>query len=92
MTISLPLDRPVRIADAYRLQWEAAQQRYVLLYPEGMVGLNAPASAILQLCDGSRTIGGIIDTLKDQYPGADLEHDVLEFLEVACNKGWICAK
>ncbi|MFX5622761.1 pyrroloquinoline quinone biosynthesis peptide chaperone PqqD, partial [Acinetobacter baumannii] len=30
-----------------RLQWEEAQQAWVLLYPEGMVTLNDSAAAIL---------------------------------------------
>ena len=32
----------------YRLQWEEAQQRWVLLYPEGMVRLNGPAGEDLR--------------------------------------------
>ena len=33
----------------FRLQWEAAQNAHVLLYPEGMVKLNGPAAEILKL-------------------------------------------
>ncbi|PPS58457.1 pyrroloquinoline quinone biosynthesis peptide chaperone PqqD [Pantoea sp. BRM17] len=29
----------------YRLQWEAAQQSHVVLYPEGMAKLNETAAA-----------------------------------------------
>ncbi len=32
----------------FRLQWEAAQDKYVLLYPEGMVKLNGSAGEILR--------------------------------------------
>ena len=38
----------------HRLQWEEAQQRYVILYPEGLVELNLSAAEILKLCDGTR--------------------------------------
>ena len=45
------------IARGMRLQWEAAQEAHVLLYPEGMVKLNGSAGAILSRCDGVRKIG-----------------------------------
>ena len=73
-----------------RFQWEEAQQAYVLLYPEGMVNLNSSASEILKLCDGSRTVEGIVEALQQQFPEVDLAADVREFLEIAHGKGWIC--
>src|ERR1700735_4922806 len=36
----------------FRLQWEAAQNAYVLLFPEGMIKLNATAGEIMKRCDG----------------------------------------
>ena len=80
---------PVQIAPGYRFQWEEAQQVYVLLYPEGMITLNDAASEILKRCDGSRTASAIIADLEQQFPGADLKDDVLQFLEDARDKGWI---
>jgi len=79
----------IRIAPAYRMQWEEAQQTYVLLYPEGMVKLNPSASEILKYCDGSRTAEDILDELSSRFPDADLKTDVIDFLEVARNRGWI---
>ena len=43
------------IGRGLRLQWEPAQNAHVLLYPEGMVKLNASAGEILKRCDGQRT-------------------------------------
>lgn len=91
MSSSLSKDVRVQIASAYRLQWETAQQCYVLLFPEGMVTLNATASEILKRCDGKRTVSGIVADLRHHYPAPEVEADVLEFLEVARAKGWICA-
>jgi pyrroloquinoline quinone biosynthesis protein D len=71
------------------MQWEEAQQTYVLLYPEGMVKLNPSASEILKYCDGSRTTADILDELSSRFPDADLKTDVIDFLEVARNRGWI---
>lgn len=79
----------VRITPTYRMQWEPAQNTHVLLYPEGMVKLNPSASEILKRCDGERSIRQVIDDLEAQFPGADLEADVLKFLHTAHEQGWI---
>lgn len=72
-----------------RLQWEAAQSCYVLLYPEGMVRLNSSASEILKVCDGQRTVAEITLLLEEKYPAAgELEDDVHDFFIGATEKGW----
>lgn len=75
----------------YRLQFEKAQNCYVLLYPEGMVKLNDSASEVLTLVDGSTSDGDIVKALQQKFPdAADLiEADVKEFLVDALEKGWI---
>ena len=84
-------DASLRIAPGYRMQWESAQNSHVLLFPEGMITLNPTASEILQYCDGTRTVRQVLDELASKYPegGAELETDVLEFLEYAYDRGWI---
>ena len=47
----------------YRLQFEKAQDAWVLLYPEGMVKLNQSAAEIMQRCDGVTSISGIAESL-----------------------------
>ena len=89
MSAPFPPEALVQIAPGYRFQWEEAQQVYVLLYPEGMITLNDAASEILKRCDGARTADSIIADLEQQFPGAELKNDVLEFLEDARDKGWI---
>lgn len=91
MTTAFPPNHRIRVAPGYRLQWEEAQEGYVLLYPEGMIKLNPAASEILKRCDGSRTIEDIIADLKQHFPDAELAPDVLAFIEVARDKRWICA-
>ena len=78
----------VALAPGYRLQWEPAQQAHVLLYPEGMVSLNESAAEVLERCDG-RSLLALIEDLQQQYPDADLEADVREFMEVARDEGWL---
>ena len=77
------------IAPTFRLQWEEAQDCYVILYPEGMVKLSQSAGEILKRCDGLKDIERIIAELEADFPGADLRKDVDNFLEQAKNNGWI---
>ena len=79
----------IQISPGFRFQWEEVQQAYVLLFPEGMITLNASSAEILKRCDGTRTAAEIVSDLQRQFPDADLSNDVHEFLEVAHDKGWI---
>lgn len=81
-----------QIARTFRLQWEAAQDCYVVLYPEGMVKLSQSAGEIMKRIDGENTVAEIISELQEQFPGAELEQDVRKFMEVAHDNGWIRAK
>jgi pyrroloquinoline quinone biosynthesis protein D len=80
--------RPV-IARGLRLQWEAAQEAHVLLYPEGMVKLNSSAGAILSRCDGVRTVADIIADLERSYGMTGLAQDVQAFVVLALEKRWL---
>lgn len=73
----------------HRLQWEEAQQKNVILYPEGMVELNGPAAEILKLCDGTRNLDGIVAELERKFETAGIRNDVAGLLEAALNNGWI---
>lgn len=74
----------------YRMQWEAAQDTHVVLYPEGMAKLNETAAAILELVDGKQNIAAIIATLDSRFPEAGgVSADVLEFLQSAYEQKWI---
>lgn len=81
-------ERP-NIRAGFRLQWEEAQSSYVLLYPEGMVKLNTSAAEILRRCDGARTIEEIVADLETTFQRSGLHDDVLRFLDLATNQGWI---
>jgi pyrroloquinoline quinone biosynthesis protein D len=89
---SLQPDDVVAIARHFRLQWEAAQDAYVLLYPEGMVELSETAAAILIRCDGTASLAQIIDDLQQEFPEADVADDVREFLEEMYANGWVRIK
>ena len=62
-----------------RLEFDRVRQQRVLLYPEGVVLLNDTGAAILDLCDGRRSVADIAAVLKERY-GCDVVADVIEYL------------
>lgn len=82
-------DAVPRIGSGFRLQWEKAQQAWVLLYPEGMVRLNGSAGAILNRCDGSRTLSHIVAELETEYGTQGLAADVHSFVTLALERRWL---
>lgn len=77
------------IGRGFRLQWEAAQNAFVLLYPEGMIKLNASAGEILRRCDGAATIDEITASLEQAFAARGLKGDVLAFVAMAHEKHWV---
>jgi pyrroloquinoline quinone biosynthesis protein D len=77
------------VARGFRLQWEAAQNAHVLLYPEGMIKLNTSAGEILKRCDGATTIADITADLERAFSAANLSDDVLRFVAMAVEKKWL---
>jgi len=77
------------VGRGFRLQWESAQNAYVLLYPEGMVKLNASAGEILKRCSGEATIDEITADLEAAFATAGLKSDVTAFLVMALEKRWV---
>lgn len=88
-TINIQSEQVPNIANGFRLQFEKAQDSWVLLYPEGMVKLNPSAAEILQRCDGQATVNEIISTLETAFETTGLEKDVHSFLSIALEQHWI---
>lgn len=78
-----------KISAGYRLQFEEAQDTWVLLYPEGMIKLNGSAAEILQRCDGVRNLSAVITQLESDFEQKGLSDDVIGFLKVAREQKWI---
>lgn len=77
------------VAPGHRLQWEEAQQCWVVLYPEGMIRLNDSAAEILRRCDGATPLSAVIDDLQQTFAADNLAPDVLELVEAALEQGWV---
>ena len=78
-----------RLSRRFRLQYEDAQQAWVLLYPEGMVRLNESAAEILRRCDGTQTVDGIVQDLERQYAVQGIAGQVQDLLQEGMRRGWI---
>ncbi len=77
-----PASRP-KLASKVRLRWDKREGKYLLLYPERGLLLNATAADIVQLCTGEHTVGGIVGQLVAKYPGKareEIEREVTAFL------------
>lgn len=87
----LPPDATPKLAARYLFRWEASQDAWVLLYPEGIIKLNPSAGEILKRCDGERTVAAIVADLSAAFPeaGAAVGDGARQFLAVAHGKGWL---
>jgi pyrroloquinoline quinone biosynthesis protein D len=78
--MALAPDSVPRLWRLARLNYDPVRQRHVLLYPEGAVLLNDTGAAILELCNGTHTVGDIVTILTERYQ-ADISADVTEYLD-----------
>ena len=61
----------------------------MLLVPEGVVRLNPTAAAVLELCDGERSVDEIVGALSARYEGADVRGDVQELVDAMAQRGLV---
>jgi pyrroloquinoline quinone biosynthesis protein D len=69
------------LAARVRLQTNATTGQPVLLYPEGIIELNATAQDILVRCDGKTALDAILVSLAAEY---DVSHEDLREDVFAC--------
>jgi pyrroloquinoline quinone biosynthesis protein D len=74
-------ERP-RLAPGVRLHFDTTRNAWVLLGPERVIETEGPAAEILRRCDGTRTIGQIVDELAAIYTAeqSEIEADVTDML------------
>ena len=60
-----------RLARHVRLRFDPARGRHVLLTPEAVTVLNGTGAAVLELCDGQRTVTEIVAELRGRYASVD---------------------
>jgi pyrroloquinoline quinone biosynthesis protein D len=89
---SVGIDARPRLAPKVRLRWDRKDARYMLLYPERGLVLNATAADVVQLCTGEHTVAAIIDRLAEKYaphPREAVEREVHSFLAAMAERGLI---
>jgi coenzyme PQQ biosynthesis protein PqqD len=78
-----------RLAPGCRLGTAEGQQN-LLLIPEGALRLKGPARAIVELCDGQRSLRDVVAELARLYPSDDasrIETEVVALLERLRDRG-----
>jgi pyrroloquinoline quinone biosynthesis protein D len=54
------------------LRYNEARGEWLMMMPEAVVVLNETAAAVLNLCDGARSVDGIVDALGVDYEGVEV--------------------
>ncbi len=82
------MTRP-RLVTGARLRYDEVREEHVLLIPEGVVRLNPTAAAVLELCDGERSIDEIVGALSTRYEGTDLRDNVQGLVDGLTQRGLV---
>jgi pyrroloquinoline quinone biosynthesis protein D len=72
-------DSVPRLRRGVRLSFDHVRETHVLLFPEGVLVPNPTAAAVLELCDGARSVTEITTVLSRRYSGV-VAQDVLSVL------------
>jgi len=75
----IAVDSVPQLRRGVRLSFDHVRETHVLLFPEGVLVPNTTAAAVLELCDGARTVTDITTVLGKRFTGVR-EQDVLDVL------------
>jgi pyrroloquinoline quinone biosynthesis protein D len=72
-----------------KLRYDTVRNRWTILAPERVFSPDPVALAVLQLCDGQRTVDEIAQELTSNYgaPKAQILSDIIEMLQDLVDKG-----
>ncbi|MCD2196687.1 pyrroloquinoline quinone biosynthesis peptide chaperone PqqD [Actinomycetospora endophytica] len=65
--LTVPTTGRPRLGRGVRMRFDKTRGKHVLVLPETVVVLNATGAAILELCDGQRTVTDIVAALREQF-------------------------
>ena len=80
-------DRP-KLARHVRLRFDPSRGQHVLLTPEAVTVLNGTGAAVLELCDGQRTVAEIVTELRGRYVHVD-DDEVRLFVDRLAARRWL---
>jgi len=74
-----------------RLKYDETRQVWVILAPERVLAPDEIAVEVLQLCDGVRSVGDMVDQLAVKYaaPREAIATDVIAMLQDLADKGFL---
>jgi pyrroloquinoline quinone biosynthesis protein D len=74
-----------------KLKFDETRQRWVILAPERVLAPDEIAVEVLQLCDGIRSVGAMIDQLAEKYTAEHgaIATDVIAMLQDLADKGFL---
>jgi pyrroloquinoline quinone biosynthesis protein D len=80
-----------QLAPYLKLRHDAGRGRWVLLAPERILTPDQTAVAVLQLCDGEKTVEEIAAKLAEEYSASVevIADDVVDLLQGLADKGYI---
>ncbi|MFI9150411.1 pyrroloquinoline quinone biosynthesis peptide chaperone PqqD [Streptomyces sp. NPDC053367] len=71
------------------LRHDAVRGTDLLVLPERVVVLQGHGGTVVGLCDGTRTVAGIVGELTGRFPGAPVAETVPAFLDSLRQEGWL---
>lgn len=77
-----------RLRPGVRLAYDRVRAAAVLLYPEGVLVLNATAAAVLERCDGTSTVHEITRRLESDFDGV-VGDDVVGLIDRLAARGLV---
>jgi pyrroloquinoline quinone biosynthesis protein D len=91
-TIMAAASQP-RLLRHIKLRHDAVRDQWTILAPERVFTPDAIAVAVLQLCDGERTVSGIAAELAQAYnaPAERILADIVPLLQDLADKGVVTA-
>jgi pyrroloquinoline quinone biosynthesis protein D len=84
----VPSEATPRLPRGVRLRHDDVRKEWLLLAPERVLKPDPVAVKVLELCDGARTVSGIVDELAHAYaaPREQIETDVKKMLRDLADK------
>jgi pyrroloquinoline quinone biosynthesis protein D len=80
-----------KLIAAAKFSWDEARGRWILQAPERVFFPDETAARIISLCDGHRTLGGIVDQLAREFdaPADEIRADAADLLQELIAEGVI---
>lgn len=89
MTPQAVTDWRPALAPGLKLRHDPVRGEDLLVLPERVVVLEGSGGTVVGLCDGTRTVEGIVDELAERFPGAPVAATVPAFLDSLRREGWL---